>query len=114
MSESGLYSEESESDDSLGYQDDKDTSYDYTGEDEDSDTDQEEDEFNEYSESEEGLESEPLPGVEDGWQHCERGEERAQPLPQVLVQSRGPAFWDMFFLGITFVTALIVGFYYIM
>ena len=122
MSESGLYSEESDSDDSLSYQDDNDSSYDYTGE-EDSDSDQESNEYNEYNEyndysdSETVLESKPLHEGGDGWQNCERGEGGSEPSlmrkPQSLLLRRGPACMDLFFIFIVFITAIVVAYYYV-
>ena len=120
MSESGLYSEESDSNDSLSYQDDNDSSYDYTGEEEDSDSDQESNDYNEYndySDSETVLESKPLHEGGDGWQNCERGEGGSEPSlmrkPQSLLLRRGPACMDLFFIFIVFITAIVVAYYYV-
>ena len=105
MSESGLYSGESESEDSIGFQDEyEEDSYDYTGEEEDSATDEEGDYYQEYSEAEE----------EGGLQEDKGGEEGAiRPIKTQAIK-RGPAFTDLLFVLLAFFSAIVLAYFSLM
>ena len=115
MSESGLYSDESENDDSENYDDDDDSSYDYTGEDNSSSDDEDDYEYSDqYSDDEKAPDYEPVvhkgeAGPQD-WEAGSRGEESQL---RTLESRRRPAVWDLVFVFSLSIAAIVVTCYYV-
>eukprot|EP00090_Calanus_glacialis_P012766 TRINITY_DN21390_c0_g1_i1.p1 TRINITY_DN21390_c0_g1~~TRINITY_DN21390_c0_g1_i1.p1 ORF type:complete len:117 (-),score=42.48 TRINITY_DN21390_c0_g1_i1:47-397(-) len=115
MSESGLYSDESENDDSENYDDDDDSSYDYTGEDNSNSDDEDDYEYSDqYSDDEKAPDYEPVvhkgeAGPQD-WEAGSRGEESQL---RTLESRRRPAVWDFVFVFSLSIAAIVVTCYYV-